>query len=279
MKTTIRQSLLTATLFITVFATAQKPTIGGGKTSTGSTTTTTTTTSPAPTTTTTGSGKGSMGSGTTSTATNSTLAGISNLDAASAIKEALSKGVMAGVNKVSVTDGYFKNQLIKILLPAEVKQVESSMRQIGMGSTIDKLIQSMNRAAEGAAKQAGPIFLNSIKQMTINDALKIVGNQQPDAATQFLQNTATESLVTAFRPSIKSALDKTMTTKLWTEVTTRYNKIPFVRKINTDLTDHVTRAAIKGLFVMVAQEEAKIRKDPGGQASSIIDKVFGAIKL
>lgn len=272
MKTTIRQSLLTATLFVTLFATAQKPTIGGKTTGTGTTTTTTPSTST--------TGKGTMGSGsTTSTITNSALAGISNLDASTAIKEALSKGVTAGVNKVSVTDGYFKNQLIKILLPTEVKQVESTLRQIGMGSTIDKLIQSMNRAAEGAAKQAGPIFLNSIKQMTINDAINIIGNQQPDAATKFLQNTATESLVAAFRPSIKSALDKTMTTKLWSEVTTRYNKIPFVRKVNTDLTDHVTRAAIKGLFVMVAQEEAKIRKDPGGQASTIIDKVFGAIKL
>lgn len=278
MKTTIRPLLLIATLCLAVAASAQKPTMSG--TSTGSSTTTTTTTSPAPTTTNTGTGKGSIGSTTSTTTSGSnTLAGISNLDASNAIKEALTKGVMAGVNKVSVTDGYFKNQLIKILLPNEVKQVESTMRQIGMGSTIDKLIQSMNRAAEGAAKQAGPIFINSIKQMTINDALKIVSNQQPDAATQFLQMTATESLVTAFRPSIKSALDASMTNKLWSEVTTRYNKIPFVRKVNTDLTDHVTRAAIKGLFVMVAQEEAKIRKDPGGQASSIINKVFGAIKL
>jgi hypothetical protein len=203
---------------------------------------------------------------------------ITQLDAASAIKEALSKGVSMGVSKVSVTDGYFGNSLIKIPFPKDVEIVESTLRGFGMGSMIDNLVLSLNRAAENAAVQAGPIFLNSIKQMTITDAINIVSNQQSDAATQFLQRTTTESLVGAFKPSIKTALDNTLATKYWSDITGYYNKIPFVSPVNTDLPDYATRKAITGLFYMIAQEEAKIRKNPVGTGSTIVDKVFGAFK-
>lgn len=148
-----------------------------------------------------------------------------------------------------------------------------------MGSLVDNAVLSMNRAAESAAKQAGPIFINGIKQMTITDAVNIVSNKQPDAATQFLQRTTTESLVSAFKPSIKTALDKTLATKYWGDITGYYNKLPFVNPINTDLPDYVTRKAIDGLFYMVAQEEAKIRKDPMGTANNIIEEVFGKVKF
>lgn len=214
----------------------------------------------------------------TNTVTN-TVTNFTNAEAASAIKEALSKGVTAGVNKVSVLDGYFKNEMIKILFPPQAREAETTLRKIGLGSMIDNVVKSMNRAAEDAAKQAGPIFLNAIKQMTINDAVNIVANQQKDAATRFLEKNTTEQLVLSFKPSIKSALDKTLATKYWSDVTTRYNRIPFVRKVDTDLPDYVTRKAISGLFYMVAQEEMKIRKDPKAAASSIIEKVFGGIKF
>lgn len=264
--------------------------MGGSTTtsnSTGNTTTTTTNTGTTPT------GKGGSMGGTTTTTTNSTtttggniltdvLGGgtgdITQLDAASAIKDALSKGITTGVNKVSVTDGYFGNSLIKIPFPQDVQIVESTLRSFGMGGMIDDLVLSLNRSAEQAAGQAGPIFLNSIKQMTITDALNIVGNQQPDAATQFLQRVTTESLVGAFKPSIKGALDKTLATKYWSDITGYYNKIPFVSPVNSDLPDYVTRKAISGLFVMIAQEEAKIRKNPVATGSAIVDKVFGAFK-
>ncbi len=207
-----------------------------------------------------------------------TISDITQGDAASAIKEALMKGVSAGVSKVSVTDGYFGNSFIKIPFPQDVQIVESTLRSFGMGSMIDNLVLSLNRAAENAAVQAGPIFLNGIKQMTLNDAISIVSNKQPDAATQFLQRTTTESLVSAFKPSIQTALDKTLATKYWSDITGYYNKIPFVSPVNTNLPDYVTRKAITGLFYMVAQEEAKIRKDPINQGSDIINKVFGAFK-
>ncbi len=225
---------------------------------------------------------GTKGSGNnTNTNTQTTPGSIINTitdgDATSAIKEALMKGIQVGVDKVSVTDGFFKNTAIKIPFPTQVRQAESTLRSMGMGSLADNMVLSMNRAAEDAAKQAGPIFINSIKQMTVTDAVNIVSNQQPDAATQFLKRTTTESLVTSFKPTIKTALDKTLATKYWKDITTYYNKIPLVSPISTDLPDYVTRKAIDGLFYMVAQEEAKIRKDPAGQTSDIIKDVFGKV--
>ncbi len=209
---------------------------------------------------------------------NNIINNITDGEATSAIKEALMKGIQVGVDKVSVTDGFFKNSMIKILFPNEVRQVESTLRSVGMGSLADNMIMSMNRAAEQASKQAGPIFINSIKQMNVTDAVSIVSNQQPDAATQFLKRTTTESLVASFKPTIKTALDQTLATKYWAEITSYYNRIPLVSPVNTDLPDYVTRKAIDGLFLMVAQEEAKIRKDPIGTGSDIIDKVFGSVR-
>ncbi|MFN8300604.1 MAG: DUF4197 domain-containing protein [Chitinophagales bacterium] len=235
------------------------------------------------TTTTTGTGRNTghgNGTGTGSTTTTTTGGGnYTENEAIQAIKEMLSKGITSGVSKVSVVDGFFKNAAIKIPFPSDAQQVATTLRNIGMGKMVDDVELKINRAAEDAAKSAGPIFLNAIKQMTVTDAMNIISNQQPDAATQFLQRTTTEQLVSSFKPNIKAALDKTLATKYWNDVMSRYNQIPFVAKVNTDLADYVTRKGISGLFYMVGQEEAKIRKDPMGQASSILSKVLGGLKL
>ena len=207
-----------------------------------------------------------------------TSGGFTQDEAGQAIKEALTKGITHGVDLVSVTDGYFKNPTIKILFPPEAQKVESTLRSAGMGSLIDNAVESFNHAAENAAKSATSIFINAIKQMTINDAIGLVNNKQQDAATQFLKRTTTDQLVAAFKPSIKDALDKANATKYWSEIMTQYNRIPFVSKVETDLPEYVTRKAIDGLFVMVAQEEAKIRKDPMAQTSALLKKVFGNVK-
>jgi hypothetical protein len=204
--------------------------------------------------------------------------GVTESQAASAIKEALTNGVKAGVDKVSAADGYFGNPNIKIPLPGEAAAVESSLRTLGQDQLVDKTILQMNRSAEKAAGKASSIFINAIGQMNISDALGIVNNNQQDAATQYLKRTTTDQLITAFKPSIKEALDATHTTTLWREVTSIYNRIPLVSPVNTDLPDYATRKAIDGLFYMIAQEEAKIRKDPAGQASDLIKKVFGSVK-
>ena len=216
--------------------------------------------------------------GAVSSVTSNGGGGITQGDAASAIKEALVNGIKTGVNKVSATDGYFGNADIKIPMPSEAKVVEDGLRSIGQGALVDKAILQINRSAEQAAPQATQIFVNAITQMNINDAISIVNNQQQDAATQFLKRTTTDQLVSVFKPIIKKVLDETKTTQVWSEVMNVYNRIPFVSPVNTDLPDYVTHKALDGLFYMIAKEEAKVRKDPAGQASEIIRKVFGSVK-
>lgn len=203
--------------------------------------------------------------------------GISQGDAANAIKEALSNGIKKGVTQVSNTDGYFGNAAIKLLMPPEAKKVEDGLRDIGQGPLVDKVILQMNRSAEQAAPKATSIFLNAISHLSIDDALSLVQSKQPDACTQFLKKATTDALIAAFKPSIKTALDQTHTTEAWSDMMGVYNRIPFVSRVNPDLPDYVTRKAIDGLFYTIAQEEAKIRKDPMGQASELIKKVFGSV--
>ena len=216
------------------------------------------------------------GTGSTTSSGNSGV-NFTQSQAADAIKEALMKGITEGIKKVAVKDGYVGDSLIKIPFPKEAAIIQQTLKMVGASSLTDKLVVQLNRAAEGAAKEAGPIFLSSIKQLTINDAINIVSNKQSDAATQFLKRTTTNQLVTAFRPKIKAVLDKTGTTTLWTQIMNTYNKVPFVQKINPDLTDYVTRKGLDGLFYMVAQEEGKIRKDPKAQTSQILTTVFGSL--
>ena len=196
-----------------------------------------------------------------------------NDEMVSGLKEALNIGVTKGADNVSKTDGYFKNMAIKILMPPEVKNVEDKLRSVGMGSLVDDAILRMNRAAEQAGPQAKPIFVNAIKSMSIVDAVNIIKGPQ-DGATQYLKKTTSAQLTTAFKPIIQQELDKTEATKYWKQVFDTYNKLPFVTKVNSDLPSYVTQKALDGLFLMVAQEEAKIRKDPLGTASALIQKIF-----
>lgn len=200
--------------------------------------------------------------------------GFTEVEAAGAIKEALIQGTGKSVDIVSALDGYFKNPEIKIPFPPEAANVESKLRAIGLGSEVDKAILSINRAAEDAAKEAAPIFIAAIKNMTIADAIGIVkGNQ--NAATLYLSKTTGAELKRKFSPVIKNSLDNVNATRYWTDIMNTYNKIPFVQKMNPDLSAYVTDKAIEGLFVMVAKEELKIRKDPVARTTELLRKVFG----
>jgi hypothetical protein len=203
--------------------------------------------------------------------------GITQGDAANAIKEALTNGIKKGVKTVSATDGYFANAAIKVLMPSEAKKVEDGLRRVGQGDLVDKTILRMNRSAEQAAPKAEAIFVDAITHLSINDAMSLVQSKDKDACTQFLKKTTTEALVAAFKPIIKQVLDETHTTEAWSDMMNAYNSIPFVSHVNPDLPDFVTHKAIDGLFYMIALEEAKIRKDPMGQASALIKKVFGSV--
>ena len=198
-------------------------------------------------------------------------------EAGKAIIEALQKGAINGVAEVSKVDGYLGNPQIKIPFPQEVQIVETKLRAIGMDKLVDDAVMSINRAAEDAAVEAKDIFVGSIKQLTFNDAINIIKGEE-DAATQYLQKTTTDSLTTRFRPIIANSLEKVNATKYWDDVMSKYNQIPFTKKVNEDLTGYATEKAIEGLFKMIAKEELKIREDPIARTSDILKKVFGGGK-
>lgn len=199
-------------------------------------------------------------------------AGLSTEEIASGLKEALQVGATKGTEKLSSVDGFFKDAVIKILMPEEAKKVEQTLRSFGFGKQVDNAILSMNRAAEDASKSAAPIFIDAIKQISIQDALGIL--QGGDfAATDFLKNKTTTALTEAFRPVIEKSLEKVNATKYWNTLFTTYNKFS-AEKVNTDLPAYVTEKGLSGIFYQVGQEEQKIRKDPLARTSDILKKVF-----
>lgn len=223
---------------------------------------------------------GRSGSTTTSSNNNNNSGGqslnnISNNEIVAALREALQVGARNATGRLNAPNGFFGNQLIKILMPPEAKQVETTLRGLGMGAEVDKVIVSMNRAAEDASGKAVQIFINAIAGMSIQDGVAIVRGGQ-GAATNYLRQKTTAQLTNAFRPIIQNSLGKVGATRYWTQIFTVYNRIPTVQKINPDLTAYVTERALNGLFVTIADEENKIRLNPAAQASDLLKKVFGA---
>ncbi|MEX2592894.1 MAG: DUF4197 domain-containing protein [Anditalea sp.] len=199
---------------------------------------------------------------------------LSSEEVGNGLKEALTKGVSQGSDLVSQVDGYLNNPEIRIPFPPEVKKVEEKLRQIGMGSEVDKFVLALNRAAEDAAKEAKPVFLSAIKQMTIQDAWSILKGED-NAATQYLNRTTSAQLHEKFKPVIRESLEKVNATQYYSNLINSYNKIPFVKKVNPELDDYATNKAMEGLFVMVAKEEKNIRENPGARTSDLMKAVFG----
>lgn len=194
-------------------------------------------------------------------------------EVASGLKQALEKGITNGAKRASAVDGYLKNPAIRIPFPPDVKKVETKLRDLGMDKQVDQFIETLNRGAEEAAKEAAPIFVSAIKSMTINDAWDILKGDK-DAATRYLERTTSSQLQAKFKPVIQKALDKTNATKYYGDLVNTYNKIPFVDKVNPDLNDYATSLAIQGLFKLVAEEEANIRNNPGARTTELLKKVF-----
>jgi hypothetical protein len=196
-------------------------------------------------------------------------------EVAEGLKEALINGISNGSDLASQLDGYFKNPKIKIPFPPDVKKVEDKLRQIGLGSEVDKFILTLNRGAEDAAKEAKPIFISAIKQMTIQDAWGILKGTD-NAATEYLRRTTSAQLREKFQPAMASSLSKVNATKYYSDIVTRYNKIPFVEKVNPDLNDYATTKAMDGLFMLIADEEKKIRENPLARTTELLKRVFGS---
>ena len=198
---------------------------------------------------------------------------LTNGDIASGLKEALNNGIDKQVVKLTAVDGFYKNEAVKILLPEELKKVDKALRNIGLNSLADEGLKMMNRAAEDAVKEATPIFINAIKGMTFTDARNILlGNEM--AATTYLQSSTTSSLYGKFNPVIKNSFAKVGADKVWTNIITKYNAIPLVKKVNPDLTDYVTNQALNGVFKMVAVEEKNIRTNLNSRTSDLLKRVF-----
>jgi len=194
-------------------------------------------------------------------------------EVAEGLKEALIKGVSTGTDQLSKTDGYLGNPEVKIPFPPDVKKVEDRLRQLGLGSEVDKFVTTLNHGAEDAARDAKPIFYNAIQTLTIDDAWSILKGD-PDAATQYLKRTTSSQLKDKFKPVIQTSLTRVNATKYYGDLVNTYNRIPLVEKVNPNLDDYATDLAIQGLFTMIAKEELNIRRDPVARTTDIMKRVF-----
>lgn len=189
------------------------------------------------------------------------------------LRQALDNGIKNQVTKLTAQDGFYKNELVKILLPEELQAVDQGLRKIGLGKLADEGIKALNRAAEDAVKTATPIFVNAVKQITFNDAKNILLGEQ-NAATNFLQTKTNDQLYQSFSPVINNSFSKVGADKIWSNVITKYNSIPFTKNVNPDLTAYVTQQALKGVFTMIEIEEKGIREKVGLRNTALLQQVF-----
>lgn len=198
---------------------------------------------------------------------------ITNEQIAAGLREALQKGIDLQVTKLSQEDGFFKNELVKILLPEELRKVDKTLRDIGLGNLADEGLRVLNRAAEDAVSEATPVFINAVKGITFADAKTILfGNDE--AATNYLRTTTEKELYDRFHPIIQKSFSKVGADMVWSELIQRYNSIPLTTDVNPDLTDYVTREALSGVYVMIALEEKEIRNKISSRTTDLLRKVF-----
>lgn len=189
------------------------------------------------------------------------------------LKEALNNGIEKEVSKLTQTDGFYRNEAVKILMPPELRKVENGLRKIGLGNLADEGVKALNRAAEDAVKEATPIFISAVKDMSFTDAKNILlGNER--AATSYLETKTSAQLYNKFNPVIENSFSKVGADQIWTNLITRYNQIPLVENVNPDLTDYVTNRALHGVFQMIAKEEIEIRNNLNARTSDLLRRVF-----
>ncbi|MBT8245361.1 MAG: DUF4197 domain-containing protein [Winogradskyella sp.] len=198
---------------------------------------------------------------------------ISNTDIASGLKQALDIGIDKQVSKLTQKDGFFKNELVKILLPQELQKVDKTLRDIGLGNLADEGLKILNRAAEDAVKEATPIFVNAVKDITFEDAKNILLGSN-NAATEYLTSKTQTELYNKFKPVIDNSFSKVGADQIWTNLITKYNALPLTSNVNPDLTDYVTNEALDGIYTMIAVEEKEIRTKISSRTTDLLKKVF-----
>lgn len=203
------------------------------------------------------------------------LTGLSTGEMSGALKEALNIGVKEGITKLGAEDGFFKNELVKILLPEKLRKVDAALRGIGLGSLADQGLLLLNRAAEDAVQEGVPIFANAITSMTFDDAKNILLGDSI-AATNYLKGKTTAQLFSAFKPKVEGSLGKVGADRIWEQIISKYNGLTR-QNIETDLNAYVTQETINGVFKMVAEKESNIRNNSIFRTTSLLKKVFGAV--
>ncbi len=199
--------------------------------------------------------------------------GLSQLQMANGLKEALDLGIEKQVSKLTAKDGFFRNELVKIILPKELQKVDKGLRDIGLGKLADEGLKVLNRAAENAVGKATPIFIDAVKNINFNDAKSILlGND--NAATNYLKSNTETALFASFKPVIKNSFSNVGADKIWNNLITKYNAIPFTKNVNPDLTSYVTAEALKGVYIMIEVEEKEIRTKTSSRATDLLKKVF-----
>lgn len=198
---------------------------------------------------------------------------VGQIDLAAGLKEALHNGIRKQVNLLSVTDGFYKNEAVKILLPDELKKVDATMRKLGLSSLADEGLKVLNRAAEEAVKEATPLFVTAITNMNFKDATTILMGDT-SAATRYLQTTTSSELYSKFKPVAQASIHKVGADLVWSKILGQYNSLPLVRKVNPDLADYISTKAMSGVFKMIAVEEKNIRLQINSRTSPLLQKVF-----
>ncbi len=201
--------------------------------------------------------------------------GLTDGQVVSGLKEALSVGTANAVAATSKVDGYFANAAIKILVPEKARKVASVLEKVGFKEEVDDFVLSMNRAAEKAAPQARARFVAAIKEMTFDDARKILGGGET-AATAYFEGKTRQQLADDFRPVVSKSMDEVGVTRSYKRMMAKYASLPFTRAESLDLDRYVTEKALDGLFYVLGQEEKKIRTDPAARVSEILKTVFGS---
>lgn len=213
---------------------------------------------------------------------------LSKVEVISGLKQALKIGADSASSVLSVKDGYYRDQLVKITLPPEAETVTKNISKLPGGEQlVEDVVLRINRSAEAAAKEAAPVFAKAISEMTIQDGFAILRGEK-DAATQYLKQKTYRQLYQLYQPKIKKSLDKEIvgsisTNESWETLTGQWNKIAgsFVgeladlEKIETQLDKYLTDKALEGLFIKLALEEAKIRNDPAARVTDLLKRVFG----
>ncbi len=200
--------------------------------------------------------------------------GVSDTEIASGLRQALDFGIDKQVSKLTQEDGFFRNELVRITLPPELQKVDRTLRDVGLSSLADEGLKVLNRAAEDAVKEATPIFVTAVKEITFTDAKNILLGNNTAATTYLNQKTETQ-LYSKFNPVITNSLNKVGATEVWTNIINKYNSLPLTNKVNPDLPDYVTNEALNGVFTMIALEEKDIRANFASRTTDLLRRVFG----